>query len=125
MLGDPVGDVGREQRQRDLDLRVARTLAHAQGDPADGNAEQHLADHDDAEGARGLRQREQPGRDRRNRKAVEDQRGRVIGEPSPSSTVRMRRGRPSLRAIASGATTSGGATMAPSRKPTLHGSPIR
>ena len=32
---------------------------------------------------------------------------------------------PSLRAIASGATASGGATIAPSRKPTFQGSPIR
>ena len=32
---------------------------------------------------------------------------------------------PSRRAIASGATTSGGATMAPSRKPTAQGKPSR
>ena len=48
-----------------------------------------------------------------------------FASPSPSSTTRIRRGSPSLRAIASGATTSGGATMAPSRKPMFHGSPIR
>ena len=48
-----------------------------------------------------------------------------FASPSPSSTTRIRRGKASLRAIASGATTSGGATMAPSRKPTVQGSPIR
>ena len=48
-----------------------------------------------------------------------------LARPSPSRMTRIRRGSPSLRAIASGATTSGGATMAPSRKPMFHGSPIR
>ena len=39
-----------------------------------------------------------------------------LARPSPSSTTRIRRGMPSLRAIASGATTSGGATMAPEQE---------
>ncbi len=46
-----------------------------------------------------------------------------LARPSPSSTTMSRRGRPSRRAIASGATTSGGATIAPSTKPTAHGRP--
>ncbi len=118
MLGDPVGDIGRDQRQRDLDLRVARLMAQAQGEPAD-------------------RRRRTAVRRRRCATKVPDacgsenapvmiaataKRYRIsavasLASPSPSSTTRIRRGRPSLRAIASGATTSGGATMAPSRKP--------
>ena len=50
-------------------------------EPADGDAEQHLADDDGGEGAGRLRQREQPGRDRRHREAIEDQRGGVVGKP--------------------------------------------
>jgi hypothetical protein len=38
--------------------------------------------------------------------------------------IRMRRGIPMRRAIESGATASGGDTIAPSTKPTGHGSPI-
>ncbi len=39
-----------------------------------------------------------------------------LARPSPSSTTTSRRGRPSRRAMASGATVSGGAMMAPSTK---------
>ena len=41
-----------------------------------------------------------------------------FASPSPSSTTRIRRGSPSVRAIDSGATASGGETMAPRTKPT-------
>ena len=47
-----------------------------------------------------------------------------LTKPSPSRIAVMRLGTPSLRAIASGATTSGGETMAPSTNATAHGSPI-
>ena len=43
--------------------------------------------------------------------------------PSPSSTVRMRLGTAKRRAIAIGATASGGDTTAPSTKPTAQGTP--
>src|SRR6188472_1900829 len=46
-----------------------------------------------------------------------------LARPSPSSTTRSRRGSPKRRAMASGATTSGGATMAPSTKATASGMP--
>src|SRR5258705_10917 len=57
MLGHPEGDVGRDQRQRDLDLRIARAVAHPQAEPADGRTEQHLTDNDGRERAGRLRQR--------------------------------------------------------------------
>src|SRR5688500_12522093 len=47
-----------------------------------------------------------------------------LTRPSPSRIAVMRVGTPSRRAIASGATTSGGETMAPSTNATAHGSPI-
>ena len=46
-----------------------------------------------------------------------------LANPSPSSTTTNRRGTPRRRTIASGATASGGATMAPSKKPMAHGMP--
>ena len=45
------------------------------------DAEQDLADDDDREGAGGLRQREQPGRNGGDREPVEDQRRGVVGKP--------------------------------------------
>ena len=58
MFGNPVGEVGRDQRQRDLDLRIARAVPGAQREPADRHAEQDLADDDGREGAGRLGQRE-------------------------------------------------------------------
>ena len=46
-----------------------------------------------------------------------------LARPSPSSTTMSRRGRPRRRTMASGATASVGATMAPSTKPTASGMP--
>ena len=43
MFGHPIGHIGSNQRQRDLDLRIARAVPRPQGEPADGRAEQHLA----------------------------------------------------------------------------------
>ena len=45
-----------------------------------------------------------------------------LARPSPSSTTRIRRGSCMRRAMASGATASGGETMAPSTNPSAHGS---
>ena len=53
MLGHPVGEIGRHQRQRDLDPRVVRPLAQPQAQPADADAVDDLADHDQAERAGG------------------------------------------------------------------------
>ena len=54
MLRDPEGDVGRDQRQRDLDLRIARAMPHPQAEPADGGAEQQFADDDERRRCRSL-----------------------------------------------------------------------
>ncbi len=81
MMRNPERDIGRDQRQRDLDLRIPGEMPRPQREPADRDAEQQFAGDDGAEGAGGLRQREQPGRDRRHRETVEDQRGGVVGEP--------------------------------------------
>ena len=119
MLGHPEGDIGRHQRQRDLDARIARPLAQAQAQPADADAVDDLADDDQAEGPGGLRRartcRWRPPRPRSGRGSARSRRWRGLRLPAPP---RSRRGRPSRRAIASGATTSGGAMMAPSTKPT-------
>ena len=46
-----------------------------------------------------------------------------FASPSPSRMTRMRWGSFNRLAMASGATTSGGDTIAPRTNPTLHGSP--
>ena len=74
------GDIGRHQRQRDLDARIARPAAQPQADPADADAEGDFADDDQGERAGCLRQREQAGCDRGDREAVEDQSGGIVGE---------------------------------------------
>ena len=79
--GHPIGDIGRDQRQRDFDLRIARPVPRPQAEPADRGAEQHLAGDDGEEGAAGFRQRKHSGRNRHHREAVQDQRGGVVGEP--------------------------------------------
>ncbi len=80
MFGDPVGDVGRDQRQRDLDLRIACAMPGAERKPTDGGAEQQFDDDDGRERAGRLRQREHAGRNRYHCEAIEDQRGGVVGE---------------------------------------------
>ena len=80
MFGNPVGEIGRHQRQRDLDLRIARPAPRPQAEPADREAEQDFAGEDRREGARGFRQRERAGGDRHHREAIQDQRGGVVGE---------------------------------------------
>ncbi len=81
MLGQPVGDVGRDQRQGQLDLRIPRPFAEAKGEPADADAEGDLTGDDEEEFAGRERQREMPDHDRGKRKAIEDQRRGIIGEP--------------------------------------------
>ena len=70
-----------DQRQRDFDLRFPGAMPCVQGEPADRDAEQDLADDDDREGAGGLRQREQPGRNGSDRETIEDQCRGIVGEP--------------------------------------------
>ena len=78
MLGHPIGEVRRDQRQRDLDLRIAGAMAHPQADPAHRHAEQHLAGNNGGELACGDRQREHSGRNRGHREAIQDQRRGVV-----------------------------------------------
>ena len=73
--------VRRQQRQRDLDARIARPAAQAQAEPADGDAVGDLAHDDESEGAGGVAEGEQAGAHRGHREAVEDQGRGVIGEP--------------------------------------------
>ncbi len=80
MRRHPVGEIWRHQRQRDLDARVARPFAQAQAEPADANSVNDFADHDQREGAGGLRRRKRAGAHRQDREAIEDQRGCVIDE---------------------------------------------
>src|SRR5215203_3598921 len=80
MLRDPISYIRRDQRERDLDLRIAGAMAKPQTGPAHRNPEQHLERNDGRELACRLWQREYAGRNRRDREAIDDQRGRVVGE---------------------------------------------
>ena len=73
-------DIGRHQRQRDLNAWVPRPAAQAQTEPSDADPIADLAHHDEGERPRGLTEGEQTGADRRNRKAIQDQSRRIIGE---------------------------------------------
>jgi hypothetical protein len=46
MFRNPIGEIGRHQRQRDLDARLAHPAAQPQAEPADANAIGNLADDD-------------------------------------------------------------------------------
>ena len=74
-------EVRGQQRQRDLDARIARPAAQAQAEPADGDAIGDLAHDDESKGARGVGEGEQAGAHGGDREAVEDQGRGVIGEP--------------------------------------------
>ncbi len=54
MRRHPEGEIGRHQRQRDLDARLVRPLPQAQAEPADREAVDDLADDDQDESAGGL-----------------------------------------------------------------------
>ena len=77
---DQEREVRRQQRQRDLDARIARPAAQAQAEPADGDAVGDLADDDEDEGAGGVGEGKQAGAHGGDREAVEDQGRGVIGE---------------------------------------------
>ena len=118
MRRHPEGEIRRHKRQRDLDARLASPLAQAQAEPADREAVDELADDDQHKGAGRLTERKRAGADRDDGKAVKHERGRVIGEAFAFKHDDNPARQSQLRAIASGATTSGGEMMAPSRKPT-------
>jgi hypothetical protein len=80
MFGHPVGEVGREQRQRQLDAWILGPVPQPQAEPADGDAEEQFAGDDDDERTRGLDQREGAGAHRQNGEAIENQRRGVVGE---------------------------------------------
>ena len=81
MMRNPERDIGRDQRQRDLDLRIAGEMALPQREPADRDAEQQFAGDDEAKVPAACGSENSPVDDRRHREAVEDQRGGVVGEP--------------------------------------------
>ena len=57
MGGKQKGNIGRHQRQRDLDPRIARQPSQAQAEPADGNAVSQFPDNDQNECSGGLAER--------------------------------------------------------------------
>jgi hypothetical protein len=79
MRGHQKRNIGRHQRQRDFDARIARPAPQAQAKPADGNAIGNFADDDQNKCSGGLAEREETGRDCSNRKAVEDQGRGIVG----------------------------------------------
>jgi hypothetical protein len=72
----------------------------------------------------GFAEREQIDAHGRYRETVEDQRGGIISQSFALKETRMRREICILRAMDSGATASGGETIAPNTKPAGHASPI-
>ena len=80
ILRHPIGGIGRDQGQHDLDPRIGRPAAQPEAQPADADAVGDFADDDDDEGPGGLERRERAGDDGGDGEAIEDQRGRVVGE---------------------------------------------
>ena len=133
MLGYPVGKVGRHQRQHDFDARLARPAAQAQAEPADADAIGDLADTIGAKVPAAVRKGEVPVTIGRDREAIEDQRGRVVGEAfafeddqdagaacraaARSRAVRPRRAAPRSRRAGSRPPTAGRAHNAPPPPP--------
>ena len=80
MLRHPIGEIGRHQRQGDLDPRIACPVTQPQRQPADADSPDDLADHDERERAGRLAERERAGGNRGNCEAVKDQCGGIVGE---------------------------------------------
>ena len=96
MRRHPEGEIGRHQRQRDLDARLVRPLAQTQAEPADRETVDDFADHDQRERAGSLGERERPVLTATTAKRYSTSAVASLARPSPSSTTTMRRGRPRL-----------------------------
>ena len=79
-LGRQVGEVRRDQRDRDLRRRVVQRLAQPGDDVADGDADRDADDRVEDEAPARLGQREAPGDRGRDRELVGDERRRVVDQ---------------------------------------------
>ena len=78
IFGRPIRDERREQRQRDLDARIADETPQPQHEPADYNAPDYFSDDNHRERRNGRTRGENPERDGGDREPIEDQRGGII-----------------------------------------------
>ncbi len=78
MLGRPIGEKRRKDRQRYLDARIADPTAQVQHQPANANAPHQFAGDNGGEHRRRLAQRKHPGADRGHGKAIKHQRRGII-----------------------------------------------
>jgi len=108
---------GREDREQDFDLRVAHPAPQAQHQPAHADAPYDFSGHDGGKHCRRLAERKRSGAHGRDRKAIKNQRRRVIGQALPFEDDQDSPGSCILRAIDSGASASGGETIAPRNEP--------
>ena len=81
MLGRPIGEERRQNRERDLDARIADPAPQPQHQPTDRDPPENFPRHDGGEHCRGLTERKCAGADRGYREAIQDQRGRVVRQP--------------------------------------------
>ena len=80
MLRHPKGEERRQDREQDLDHRLVDPPPQAQHHPADADAPQDLADEDGGERSGRFAEREHPEAHRGDGEAIEDERGRIVGE---------------------------------------------
>ncbi len=121
MLRRPEGEVGRQNRKRDLDTRVTHPAPQPQHQPTDSDPPDDLAGDDRAEGQRGTGERKCPGADRGYGEAVEDERSGVVGQALALEDKEDALGKPQPARDRERRDRVGGETIAPSRKPTGQG----
>ena len=126
VMRHPEGEKRRHQRQRDLDPGVLRPVPQPQAQPADADAVDDLADHDQREGAGRLSAartcRSRPRRRRSDRGSARWRRWRALRLRAPPAAAAA--GRAAARSRAARPRPAA-TTIAPSTKATLHGQPSR
>ena len=80
LFGRPVGDERRQDREHDLDAGIADPTAQAKHEPSDADSPHDLSHEDGRKAAGGLDKRERSSHHRGDREAIEDERGRVVGQ---------------------------------------------
>ena len=124
MRGRPIGKKRRQDREHDLRAWIVDPARRAEHQRANADPPKNFACDNGCEQSRAL-----PNENKLTHTAATAKRWKIsavasFASPSPSRITRMRREICILRAMESGATASGGATIAPNTKPTGHASPI-
>jgi hypothetical protein len=81
MLGWPIGQERRQNRERDLDARIMDPAPQTQYQPTDADTPDDFAGDDGSKHSRGLPERKYASAHRGYREAIEDERGRIIRKP--------------------------------------------